>query len=537
MVRNIGVRGFWSYSTNRNLIILVNGIPFMEGLTSGYILENIIVPVEAIDKIEVIRGPMSVVYGNGAFFGVINIFTNQVAGEKPFNIGTVSLGSERTNKLFARTSDKSGDFQYVFNGTYLKTDGLNVPLEEIGGPIYAGLTTEGQLERSEKFFNFSGTFKNISLDASYSENRKESMILLPNYSEGTLITNRDMRLNIGYKKTFSNTFRMEAKIIYFLTRQDVDFDMLFEEFYGTQKNGSSGFKGELSLFIKPSKKLDITMGLDYFKILEVINDYTIPFLGLNLIHHNLADGEAVVNQSIFAQLKYTFSDRLKMVIGAMIEQTPEYTLEERIGDFTMGNAVFIPRFALIYSPNDRNIFKFLYGQAFNRPSFFQNMDLLINPELSPLKPETIQTLELNYIGNLSSSFTVSLSVFRNILDKLIYRTLFPTSGGVATYHANVGEMTTTGVELTLKCEPFNNLRLEFSGTYQDTKDPDFRTSRWVILPSSWVISKLLISLIKIYHWLLPGITWMKWRPIMTIPCQYQGDWGKGSTATCFWAPI
>jgi outer membrane receptor protein involved in Fe transport len=275
---------------------------------------------------------------------------------------------------------------------------------------------------------------------------------------------------------------MEAKIIYFLTRQDVDFDMLFEEFYGTQKNGSSGFKGELSLFIKPSKKLDITMGLDYFKILEVINDYTIPFLGLNLIHHNLADGEAVVNQSIFAQLKYTFSDRLKMVIGAMIEQTPEYTLEERIGDFTMGNAtrthatfsqtdpVFIPRFALIYSPNDRNIFKFLYGQAFNRPSFFQNMDLLINPELSPLKPETIQTLELNYIGNLSSSFTVSLSVFRNILDKLIYRTLFPTSGGVATYHANVGEMTTTGVELTLKCEPFNNLRLEFSGTYQDTKD-------------------------------------------------------------------
>jgi outer membrane receptor protein involved in Fe transport len=166
----------------------------------------------------------------------------------------------------------------------------------------------------------------------------------------------------------------------------------------------------------------------------------------------------------------------------MVEQTPEYTLEERIGDFTLSTststfatfsqtkAEFIPRFALIYSLNDRNIFKFLYGKSINRPSFFHNLDLFLNPGIKPLEPETIQTLEVNYIGHLSSRLTLSLSVFRNKLDKLIYRTLFTYGSTVSAYHANVGEMATTGVEFSLQSEPFNNLRLELSGTFQDTKD-------------------------------------------------------------------
>ncbi|UCH93045.1 MAG: TonB-dependent receptor [Candidatus Aminicenantes bacterium] len=480
--QNIGVRGFWSFTPNRNMIILVNGIPIFEGLTSSYLLENIIIPVEAIDKIEVIRGPMSVLYGNGAFFGVVNIFTNQPGKEEFANIVTAALGSEKTSKLFLRTSGRSGDFQYTFNGTYFKTDGFDVPLEKTGGPAYTGLTAEDQLERSEKFFNLSGTFKDISFDVSYSENQKEWMFLFPSYSDGNLVIYRDMRLNLGYKRALSDTFSVEAKIGYFQNRMNYDYDWLFEEFYGVQHNETSGFRGELNLFIKPCSKLDITVGMDYLKILNASSNFTIPFFGENLVHYNLADGEAVVNQSIFAQLTYTLSDKLKIVAGAMVEQTPEYTLEERIGDyilstststfatFSQTKAEFIPRFALIYSLNQQNILKFLYGKAFNRPSFLQNLDLLINSEFPPLEPETIQTFELNYIGFLSSDFTIRLSVFRNILNNLIYRTIISSGGEWFYYHANVGEMTTTGLEFTLQIEPFNNLRLELSGTYQDTKD-------------------------------------------------------------------
>jgi len=488
--QNTGIRGFWDYTSNRNIIILVNGIPLRNELSSSYSFENIVVPVEAIDRIEVVRGPMSVIYGNGAFFGVINIFTNQFDEKESVNQVSASIGSEKTSKLFVRTAGKQGDFQYVFNGSYFYTYGLDVPLSKmVSSPAilpYLGLsedhTTEGQLERSEKFFNFSGTFKAFSFDTSYTETGKEGSVIFPSIADGTSFVTKDMRINVGYKKKLSNTSRLESKVCYFMHRYSADYDMLFEEFYGTQEEGAFGFRAALNLFITPSPKLDITMGMDYIYVQDVFNDVTVPAFARNLYHYRLADGEAIITQSIFAQIDYTLSDRLKFTAGAMLEQTPGYTLEERIGDFTIGNASitqatfshpqveFVPRIALIYSLNDRNIFKFLYGKAINRPSFFQNIDLLFTPDLPPLKPETIHTFEINYIAQLSSKFTMNLSVFRNILDKLIYRSLYIVDDTVNAYHANVGEMGTHGAEMTVICSPSPNLYFELSGTYQYTQD-------------------------------------------------------------------
>jgi outer membrane cobalamin receptor len=126
--------------------------------------------------------------------------------------------------------------------------------------------------------------------------------------------------------------------------------------------------------------------------------------------------------------------------------------------------------ALIWGLNDNNYFKFMYGEAINRPSFFQLTDVLFFPGIAPLEPETIQTFEFNYIGTLSPKFTVSASVFRNMLDKLIFRTLFVIGGEITSRYANVGEMTTTGAELTITAKPSEKFTLELSGTYQDTKD-------------------------------------------------------------------
>jgi outer membrane cobalamin receptor len=482
MHQNIGIRGYWDHTPNRNVIILVNGIPYREELVSSHYLENIPVPVEAIDKIEVVRGPMSVIYGTGAIFGVINIITNQYEDDPPHSAAAASLGSEKTKKLFARGSGKSGDFQYVFNGSYFQTDGLNVSMEKVGGPDFSGLTTEGQFERSEKFFNFSGTFKNFFAGFSYAETQKELMGLLPSVSDGTLVIFKDMRFNIGYKKKLSDIFRLESKLYYFVNRHSWNYDWLFEDFYGVNENGASGFKGELNLFITPSPKLNITVGLGYLQVLDVFNDYTMPLFGLNLIHNHLADGESLITRSVFTQIDYTLSPRLKIVAGAMLEQIPAYTLEEQVGDFTLGNTAstqatyshtrveFIPRLALIYSINDGSILKFLYGKAINRPSFFQNGDLLRTPGIPGLEPETTQTLELNYIAQLSSKLTVNLSIFRNMLDKLIYRTIFTAGDSLFFYFANLGRMITHGVEMTIMSSPSRSLYFELSGTYQDTKD-------------------------------------------------------------------
>jgi len=79
---NFGVRGFWNpNSQNSNTAILVNGVNQVYDNDRSNPFEKINVPVEAIDRIEIIRGPMAVLYGNGASFGVINIITNEVTDD------------------------------------------------------------------------------------------------------------------------------------------------------------------------------------------------------------------------------------------------------------------------------------------------------------------------------------------------------------------------------------------------------------------------------------------------------------------------
>jgi outer membrane receptor protein involved in Fe transport len=500
--QNIGVRGFWAVEPQRNLIILVNDIPQREYLSSSIPLEQMNIPIEAIDRIEVVRGPMSVMYGSGAFFGVINIKTNIVKEYNPISMVSASAGSQNSMKLVARASGKYGDFQYSFNGSYTDTNGIDKPLAKmVQDPAILpqfGLppdhTTRGQLESAGKYFNFSGAYKGFSFDTSYSESKYEVSVVLPSLGNGTLINARALRLDFGYAKHFSDRVRAEAKFCYFMNRWTFDYDFLFPSLYGLQANESSGYKAELLIFFDPSSRLNITLGFHHNRVQKILQEYTVPAFNLDFYHFSLADGESMVTNSIYTQFNYKISNPLKIVAGFRLEQTPDYKMQLKLGNpdildptdpgwgtYTTTQAIYshskieiIPRLALIYAVNENNYFKFLYGKAINRPSFFQNTDLLGG--LPQLEPETIQTLELNYLGNLTSRFSVSLSLFHNMLDKLIFRTLgFTDIGEYYSYQANIGEMTTNGLELTLSYRPSKKFSLEASGTYQDTKEkrPDF----------------------------------------------------------------
>lgn len=478
---NFGVRGFWTVNPQRNMVILVNDVPQTEFLLNSNLLSHINVAPEAIDRIEVVRGPMSVIYGSGAFFGAINIKTN-VVGDKPVSSVGAAFGSEKSTRVFARASGKEGDLTYAFNASFFNTDGMNNNYEDMGA--FTG-STEGALENEERYFNFSGVFKGFTIDSSYSEAFKEISVVLPSVNEGTLIHAKALRFAFGYEKKFSDKAKGVAKFTYFRNYWTFDYDIAIPNLYGFQTNGAAGYKAELNFYFDPSDKLNITLGIEYNKVSDVTSDAHIPFFVLFDNYNGLAEDSSMVSQAIFTQFNYKLSNKLKLVLGARVEQVPEYTMEFLLGHadptdplfgtedrvqatYSQTKAEFIPRVALIYSPNDNHYFKLLYGQAINRPSFFQSLELLTGSE--PLSPETIQTLELNYIGNLSPKFQVSLSLFRNMLDNLIFRSLLVIGGEFVSVFDNVGEMTTNGVEFTITARPNKDFHLELSGTYQKTED-------------------------------------------------------------------
>lgn len=157
----IGVRGFLGVN---NVILLVNNVN-QHGVFN-------IVPIEAIDRIEVVRGPMSVMYGTGAFFGVINIITNQTDKNEELSMISASAGSMNTYDLFGRFTEQKENMSIAVNAGLFTTDGLNVPYSElIEDPsrlpilgVPTDMTTEKQLERDKIYLNLSTTFSNFYFD-------------------------------------------------------------------------------------------------------------------------------------------------------------------------------------------------------------------------------------------------------------------------------------------------------------------------------------------------------------------------------------
>lgn len=91
---SIGIRGLQIPGDyNTRILVLVDGASINEGWAAfaGLGLDNF-VPIDEVSRIEVIRGPVSSVYGANAFFGIVNIVTRG-AGETPRAWGRTAIGS------------------------------------------------------------------------------------------------------------------------------------------------------------------------------------------------------------------------------------------------------------------------------------------------------------------------------------------------------------------------------------------------------------------------------------------------------------
>lgn len=96
-----------------NTVILLDGIP-VSGL-AGFDLNTI--PVEEIEKIEVLQGAGAVMYGDGAIGGVINIITKVPTDKKVYGGAGLEVGSWRTIRNNVYLGGKIGD-RFLLNASY-----------------------------------------------------------------------------------------------------------------------------------------------------------------------------------------------------------------------------------------------------------------------------------------------------------------------------------------------------------------------------------------------------------------------------------
>ncbi len=393
--RFLGTRG----AVGGGVQFLVNGIPQHPSLQKTLTATEIArldIPVESIDRVEIIRGPMSVIYGNNAFQGVVNVVTNLIERHGPRV--SASLGSRQSGQVFARIGNLGADGFVSLNLGAYRTDGLNGAYADMLSPaqlasLHPGTRDgmDGDLDLRQGSLDFSAQWH--GWQAKVRLNRRDWGIYAfsPPFDEGTRIQLDTLHAALGYAHRFTDDLGLRVTGIYSSEHYDAyQIDLLLPETQGEQRQSSRRLEVEAALHWRPAASLDTIAGYRLLNLYDVRNRAFIdPFIdALNRL-------EPVVTHDLFAEASWQANPRLRLIGGLRLSLLPDSYRETtersrdqppRQGSFRNHDAAPVNgRIALLWSPAPDQVVKLIWGTA------SQDSDRINLPEA-----ERIATWEANY---------------------------------------------------------------------------------------------------------------------------------------------
>jgi vitamin B12 transporter len=137
MVRNGGAASttslFLRGADSRHTLVLVDGMRMDSQSTGGASWQGI--PLAQIERVEVLKGPASAIYGSDAVGGVVQIFTRKGGGMNGFDLG-VGFGNLGTRKLDGAMFGSAGIFDYAVSLAGERSDGFNSTIDYPGSFSY-----------------------------------------------------------------------------------------------------------------------------------------------------------------------------------------------------------------------------------------------------------------------------------------------------------------------------------------------------------------------------------------------------------------
>lgn len=126
---------------SKNTLVLVDGIMFNDVSLPNRNANLANLTVDNIERIEVVRGPLSALYGSNATAGVINIITKKGKGKPTTHLGG-EYGSYNTWKIYGGTSGQLSKFNYSATASRTETDGFSAANADNPDISHAGNTSE-----------------------------------------------------------------------------------------------------------------------------------------------------------------------------------------------------------------------------------------------------------------------------------------------------------------------------------------------------------------------------------------------------------
>ena len=457
------------------VLLLLDGRPAITP-ESGGALWNL-VPLAAIERIEVIKGAYSSLYGSSAMGGIVNVITRtpDTASHSDLNLhygaygpAPAYTGYKRYNDFFGAefiTSRKLNKWSYLFN--------------------FAGKSNDGNREQSSfNLYNGYGKFKfdfspnrSLQISAMYNDIFNDTPATWLSTTEAYSVADyrkddtqhrREWNGDLYYQAFARSNVKYSTRFYYYGSASDYVFNGDPANDSTNVNTGKQYIDSEKVLVhrVGNTSQIDLSMGDVHYVIggFDLQSDYINgqPDTVLYGIHR-------ATNIGVFVQDQMTFSDRLTLTAGLRYDY---YSIK---GTFMEGNVN--PKIAAVYQCSPKVSVRSLLARAFRNPSiserytkFEQGGGLkfttspLLRAEKLTLSAEVGTKINLNQIR-----FDVAL-YYNNYKDLIYYEQRQTPDGSLLFEVVNLNKAILQGFEVSAEYAPVKEISIQAGYTYLDAKD-------------------------------------------------------------------
>lgn len=414
--QNVGIRGLYVLGDqNTRVLVEVDGhtINSPAEIGSSKFGEDLGIPLEIVDHIEIIRGPVSCMYGSNAFLGMVRVVTKAAGSQGSRQVSAaMTVGSGGLGELWGQVNGTKNAWHWSLLATGFRRTGFETRFQELRSE-----TMPADLDREERNSAYLRVHRKDWSFAFYSTKRKQ---YVPQAPYGAAIGNPD-------------TYYFNRNLFAELKGEPVFGNVkTLLRVFGDRNEFQDHFRFDGTRIITPyreqeDKAPDRSLGLELQTQWSLGTEWLFT-AGGEQRWHRLIFQDRVDTQTIEGEAKYQVqngylqtdwvpSAAFSLVAGLQYASTNFQKVRSgRYGNTPieippMFHHQITPRVALLWLPTRTDSVKLLYAGGFRNPTIFEGyplddqQDLKANPDL---KPETIRTASLIWMKDLSRGWTIQM---------------------------------------------------------------------------------------------------------------------------------